>query len=253
MIKEFYQVSVSETTLWHYLRKLGFSHQKACHFYINQDKEEIRLYAQELINQFLTLKADEQMVFIDEFSISTRPSTHYMWGQKGKQPQVCSNEKNRFRTNGFISVDAITAQTVVWQSLQAQSQQVAEFCLRLAVEAQNKGITCLHIVLDNNKTHLQKMKTIFQTLAQEQHLTLRVVWRHTARYAPNYNLAEYAIAILRKKAIHHLPADFTLEQVCSRINNIIEEENLMSQQQVFNTIDHILNTAILGNYSFKQL
>lgn len=238
--------------MWHYLRKLGLSHQKACHFYINQDKEEIRLYAQQLLAELVNLKTDEKMVFIDEFSVSTRPSTHYMWGQKGKQPQVCSNEKNRFRTNGFISVDAISGQTVVWQNLQAQSQQVAEFCLMLALEAHNHGMACLRIVLDNNKTHLQKMKTIFETLAQEQNLTIRVVWMHTARYAPKYNLAEYAIAILRKKAIHHLPADFTLEQVCSRINCIIEE-NIMSQEQVFNTIDHILNTAILGNYSFKEL
>lgn len=193
------------------------------------------------------------MVFIDAFSISTRPSTHYMWGQKGKQPQVPSNEKNRFRTNGFISVDAITAHTMVWQNQQAQSQQVAEFCLRLAREAEKNGITSLHIVLDNNKTHLQKMKTIFDILAQEQNLTIQVSWIHTARYAPKYKLAEYAIAMLRKKALHHLPTDFTIEQVCSRIDSIMENENIMTQQQVFNTIDHILNTAILGNYSFKEL
>jgi hypothetical protein len=253
VIHQLYQVSVSVTTIWHYLRKLGLSHQKACHFYSNQDKEEIRLYAQAIINQLVTLKADETMVFMDEFSISTRPSTHYMWGQKGEQPQVPSNEKNRFRTNGFISVDAITAHTMVWQNQQAQSQQVAEFCLRLALEDQKNGITCLHIVLDNNKTHLQKMKTIFETLAQGQHLTIRVSWIHTARYAPKYNLAEYAIAVLRKKALHHLPTDFTIEQVCSKIDSIIENENIMTQQQVFNTIDHILNTAILGNYSCKQL
>ena len=239
--------------MWHYLRKLGLSHQKACHFYINQDKEEIRLYAQQLLSELVNLKTHQQMVFIDEFSISTRPSTHYMWGRKGKQPQVHSNEKNRFRTNGFISVDAISGQTVVWQNPQAQSQQVAEFCLMLAVEAQKNGTASLQIILDNNKTHLQKMKSIFETLAQEQHLTIQVLWMHTARYAPNYNLAEYAIAMLRKKAIHHLPTDFTIEQVCSRIDSIIKNENIMTQQQVFNTIDHILNIAILGNYSFKEL
>jgi hypothetical protein len=150
-------------------------------------------------------------------------------------------------------VDAISGQTVVWQNLQAQSQQVAEFCLMLALEAHNNGMACLRIILDNNKTHLQKMKTIFETLAQEQHLTIQVLWMHTARYAPKYNLAEYAIAILRKKVLHHLPTDFTLEQVCSRINSLIEEEYIMSQEQVFNTLDHILNTAILGNYSFKEL
>lgn len=253
MIKQLYQIPISLSTLWHYLRKLGLSHQKACRFYINQDKEEIRIYAHRLINELVTLKADEKMVFIDEFSISTRPSTHYMWGQKGKQPQVPSNEKNRFRTNGFISVDAITAQTMVWQNGQAQSQQVAQFCFMLALDAQKNGMASLQIVLDNNKTHLQKMKTIFDTLAQEQNLTIRVSWIHTARYAPKYNLAEYAIAMLRKKALHHLPTDFTIEQVCSRIESIMENENIITQQQVFNTIDHILNTAILGNYSFKEL
>lgn len=239
--------------MWHYLHRLRLSHQKACHFYTNQDKEQIRLYAHRLIDELVGLKTNQQLVFIDEFSISTRPSTHYMWGQVGKQPQVPSNEKNRFRTNGFISVDAITAQTTVWQHPQAQSQQVAQFCFMLAVKAQKNGIVSLRIVLDNNKTHLKKMKAIFETLAQEQQLTIQVIWMHTARYAPMYNLAEYAIASLRKKALHHLPPDFTLEQVCNRIESIIENENILTQQQVFNTIDHILNTAILGNYSFKDL
>lgn len=69
----------------------------------------------------------------------------------------------------------------------------------LAVFAEKNGMASLQIVLDNNKTHLQKMKTIFDTLAQEQNLTIQVSWIHTAGYAPKYNLAEYAIAMLRKK------------------------------------------------------
>ena len=53
-------------------------------------------------NELVTLQAGQKMVFIDEFSISTRPSTHYMWGQKGRQPQVPSDEKNRCRHRGEL-------------------------------------------------------------------------------------------------------------------------------------------------------
>jgi hypothetical protein len=244
---------LSISTVWHYLRKIGLSHQKACRYYINANIDEIRIYAHRIIDELISLKDDEKLVFIDEFSISTRPSTHYMWGQVGQQPVVKSNEKNRHRTNGFISIDAISAQTTVWQSEIAQAQQVAEFCLILAQNAQNENKKALKIVLDNNKTHLKKMKTIFGQLAIENQITVTVSWIHTARYAPKYNLAEYAIAILRKKATHHLPTDFTIDQVCHRINRILNEEEIMTKQQVHNTIDHILNSAILGNYSFKEL
>jgi hypothetical protein len=61
------------------------------------------------------------------------------------------------------------------------------------------------------------------------------------------------ISIIRRLALHHLPADFTLEQVCQRIDEQVRLQLIQTKEQVWNTIDYILHTAILGNYSFKQL
>jgi transposase len=231
---------------------MKLSHQKACHHYINEDKEEIRLYALNLINQ-LVVDDNSKIIFIDEFSICTRPSTHYMWGQAGKQPRIKSNEKERTRTNGFVSVEAFSGEITVWQNPKAQSEQVAEFCLIQAKLAQKQEFPRLKIVLDNNKTHLTKMKNILKQSLIDNNLSIPIEFIHTARYAPKYNPAEYIIAVIRKKITHHLPYDFSIEQVFQRIEGIIQNETIQTKQQVWNTIDHILKEAILGNYSFKEL
>lgn len=121
--------------MWYYLRKMKLSHQKAARYYLNQDKEEIRLFAHALVDTLVSLSVEAKLIFIDEFSISTRPTTYYMWGQAGQQPQINSNEKQRSRTNGFVSVDAISGQIALWQSQQAKAEQVAEFCFRQAQQA----------------------------------------------------------------------------------------------------------------------
>lgn len=253
VVRELFLVKLSVATMWYYLRRMKLSHQKAARYYLNQDKEQIRLFAHAVMDALVSLPVGATLSFIDEFSICTRPTTYYMWGQAGQQPQINSDEKNRTRTNGFISVDAISGETDLWQSKQAKSEQVAEFCFRQAQQAQNRGLRTLTIVLDNNKTHLKKMKKLFNDQMSEAGLDIQVTFMHTARYAPKYNPAEYSISLIRRLALHHLPADFTLEQVCQRINEQVCKEPIQTKEQVWNTIDHILHTAILGNYSFKQL
>ncbi len=58
---------------------------------------------------------------------------------------------------------------------------------------------------------------------------------------------------MRRLALHHLPADFTLAQVYQRMSEVVCQEPTQTKEQAWNTLDPILNTAILGNYSFKQL
>ena len=239
--------------MWYYLRGMKLSHQKAARYYINQDKEEIRLFAHALMDALVSLPVEAKLIFMDEFSLSTRPTTYYMWGQAGQQPQINSDEKKRSRTNGFISVDAISGEVNLWQSKEAKSGQVAEFCFRQAQQAHQQGFISLTIVLDNNTTHLKKMKKSFNEQMSEAGLNMQVTFMHTARYAPKYNPAEYMIAIIRRLALHHLPADFTLEQVWQRMDEMVCQQPIQNKEQVWNTLDHILHTAILGNYSFKQL
>lgn len=239
--------------MWCYLKVMRLSHQKATRHYINQSTEEIRLFALQILDCLVGLLPEHKLIFIDEFSISTRPSTNYMWGEVGKQPYINSNEKNRTRTNGFVCLDAFSGEITLWQSSQAKAPQVAEFCLRQASLACKQNCTKLYIVLDNNKTHLKAMKALFNQMLIDNDLKIEVIFKHTARYAPKYNPAEYMITIIRKKILHHLPADFTIEQAYQRMIDISNSEKLQTKEQVWNTIDHILNTAILRNYSYKEL
>lgn len=176
-----------------------------------------------------------------------------MWGEVGKQPQIRSNEKNRTRTNGFVSVDAISGEIDLWQSSVAKAPQVAEFCFRQVQLALKNDFQKLYIVLDNNKTHLKAMKAIFNQMLTDNNLSIEVIFKHTASYAPKYNPAEYIISIIRRKILHHMAADFTIEQVCERMIEIAQTELLQTKEQVWNTIDHVLNSAILGNYSYETL
>lgn len=97
------------------------------------------------------------------------------------------------------------------------------------------------------------MNKLLKDTMSETDLKIEVIFLHTARYAPKYNLAEYIISIIGRLTLHHLPADFTLEQVYQYMNEIVCQQTIQTKEQVWNTIDHILHTAILGNYSFKQL
>jgi len=100
----------------------------------------------------------------------------------------------------FVSVDAISGEINLWQSSVAKAPQVAKFCFKQAQLAAKNGFQKLYIVLDNNKTHLKAMKTIFnQMLLTDNNLSTEVVFKHTASYAPKYNPAEYIIAIIRRK------------------------------------------------------
>lgn len=50
-----------------------------------------------------------------------------------------------------------------------------------------------------------------------------------------------------------MATDFTIEQVCQRMIEIAQSEQLQTEEQVWNTIDHILNSVILSNYFYEIL
>ena len=97
------------------------------------------------------------------------------------------------------------------------------------------------------------MKAIFNQMLTDNNLSIEVIFKHTASYAPKYNPAEYIISIIRRKILHHMTPDFTIEQVCERLIEIAHSEQLQTKEQVWNIIDHVINEAILGNYSYKTL
>jgi len=159
---------------------------------------------------------------------------NYRWGEIGKQPQIRSNEKNRSGTNGF-SVDAISGEIDLWQSSAAKAPQVAEFCFRQVQLALKNDFQKLHIMLDNNraafgKTHLKAMKAIFNQMLTDNNLSTEVIFKHTLSDAPKYNPAQYIISIIRRKILHYMAADFTIEQVCERMIEIAQTELLQTKE-----------------------
>ena len=116
----------------------------------------------------------------------------------------------------------------------------------------------LYIVLDNNraafrKTHLKVVKAMLNQILTDNDLFIEIIFKRTASYVPKYNPAEYIISIIRRRILYHITADFTIEQVCKRMIEIAQSQQLQTKEQVWNTIDHVLNEAILGNYSYQTL
>lgn len=162
LVKEQFLVIVSIGTMWTYLRAIRLSHQKATRHYINQNVESVRLYAHRIIDCLVSLTDKDKLVFIDyasQTNLAFQPAqVPIICGGKlenshfGGPTQIRSNEKNRTRTNGFVSVDAISGEIDLWQSPVAKAQQVAEFCLKQAQLAVKHDFQKLYIVLDNNNT-----------------------------------------------------------------------------------------------------
>jgi transposase len=83
------------------LERLGLSHQKAHSDYSNAKAEEQELFLTDLRNTLLQADERTAVVKFDEFSVSSRPSSHYGWAQKNTRPKVKTDEKNASAPTAF--------------------------------------------------------------------------------------------------------------------------------------------------------
>ena len=124
---------------------------------------------------------------------------------------------------------------------EAKSEDIASYFGNLCDDLLNRGCQKVTIILDNNSTHKDKMKSQLENLmsALEIKDKIQVEFVHTPPYSPNFNLTEYIIHLLRLRFLHHLPLNVTIEQIEQKLSDYFSSHQLQTPQQIQNTIRHI--------------
>jgi len=110
----------------------------------------------------------------------------------------------------------------------------------LAQHCQNKGYRKIHLFLDRNTTHKNKMWDLFEQLKTDRNLHIQMNFHLMAAYSPKLNLVEYAIHLIRQKIFHHADCKKDLDVFISEVKHLCEvEEKLLTKVQVVNILEHI--------------
>lgn len=181
-------------------------------------------------------------MFFDEFAVYDRPSIFYGWAEKNTRPEIPSNEKKRRnKLNGMIAVDAFTGKEYLKLKEKSKTEDVSDYFAQLSQDCVKEGSNKLTIILDNNSTHKDKMKSQvkkhLENLEIENQITVDFI--HTPVYSPNFNLVEYIIHLLRLRLLHHQNADISIQQVQEKLDNYFKFNQLQTPEQIQNIIEHI--------------
>jgi len=121
----------------------------------------------------------------------------------------------------------------------AKAEQVAAYFCELAAHLQSQGYGRAHFFLDNNTTHLNKMKDLF---AQHSgHLHLQVSFHHFPKYSPKLNVVEYLIHLIRAKWLHHSDYRQRLETVAKKLADQLHHRVFLPKEKIANILHHIHN------------
>jgi transposase len=184
-------------------------------------------------------------VFFDEFAVYDRPSLFYAWAEKNSRPEIPSNERKRNKVNGLLCVDAVSGEEYLSLKPKAKTEDVASYLAALCSDCVNLGITKLSIILDNNSTHKQKMRTQLRTRLSELDIQekIEVEFIDTPPYSPDFNLAEYIIHLLRLYVLHHQRVEINIQQVGENLQNFLQNSQVQTPEQIQKTIAHICSLA----------
>jgi hypothetical protein len=166
----------------------------------------------------------------------------YGWAEKNTRPQVPSNEKGRRnKLNGMIAVDAVTGEEYLKLTEKSKTEDVSNYFALLASDCVQQGVKKLSVILDNNSTHKQKMKSQLQLHLMNLNIQdkITVEFLHTPAYSPDFNLAEYIIHLVRLQLLHHLPLGLNIQQVREKLETYFHHFHLQTPQQIKNIIQHI--------------
>lgn len=124
----------------------------------------------------------------------------------------------------------------------ANAEDISDYFFQLCKEVKENGNNSVTIFLDNNSTHKDKMRYNLWCMlnANETTSDFKVKYVNIAPYSPDYNLAEYAIHLLRLNVLHHCSAKSTLDDRAEMIRNYLKNNHLFSKDGVENTINRIL-------------
>lgn len=142
-----------------------------------------------------------------------------------------------------MSVDALTGEEYLQLKSKSKSEDIASYFGLLCDDLLSQGYRKVTIILDNNSTHKDKMKSQLKTLMSTLEIEhkIQVEFFHTPSYSPNFNLAEYIIHLLRLRFLHHLPLNITIEQIEQKLSDYFRSHQLQTPQQIKNTIRHIFH------------
>jgi len=166
----------------------------------------------------------------------------YAWAEKNTRPQIPSNERGRRqKLNGMLCVDAITGEEYLRLKEQSKTEDVSSYFAQLASDCVKIGTKKLTVILDNNSTHKQKMRSQLEEHLVELEISeqIQIEFIYTPPYSPNFNLAEYIIHLLRVEVLHHQPVDITIELVREKLEKFLSLNQLQTPQQIQNILEHI--------------
>lgn len=188
-------------------------------------------------------KNDEVILFFDEFSVTTKTSLFYGWGKKRQALKIPSQEGSYKKTNGLISIDATSGKEYVEMMPSSKADDVADYLSQVCTKIKNDGNNVVTIILDNNRTHKDKMRYNLWLALKSNELMIDFIVKYVyiAPYSPDYNLAEYAIHLLRVNVLHHCSPKLTLDDKETMVRNYLQNNHLFSKPGLENTLAHILN------------
>jgi len=142
-------------------------------------------------------------------------------------------------------VDAITGEEYLKLTERAKTEDIVNYFTELCRDIAQQGFHKITIILDNNSTHKNKMKSLLKEELSKLGLgsTLEIEFIHTPPYSPDYNLVEYLIHQLRLTLLHHQPVGTTIEMIRAKIHQYLQINHLQTPLQIQNTIAHILALA----------
>ncbi len=136
-----------------------------------------------------------------------------------------------------MAIDIFTADCHFEASKVAKSAEIAQYFADLAMNYEKNGYKKLHIFLDRNPTHRNKMLTLYAELMQDKEID--VVFHLMAPYSPMLNLVEYAIHLVRLKVLHHADHKLSLNEFVLKIEELCENKKIVSKEQIINILEKI--------------
>jgi transposase len=190
---------------------------------------------------------DHARVALDEFALRSVPDTHYAWAERNTAPRVPSDERQRTRLNGFLTVDLHRGLTEVQFRPKSKTEDVVLVVVLAVLLYVQRGCRWITLILDNARTHRHAMEEAVKALLAE--IAELVPWEdlkattveflHTPPYSPALNPAEYLIHSVRQEALYHLPCTFTLQEKADRVRCHLVQGPPFTPEQMQKLLRHI--------------
>lgn len=129
-----------------------------------------------------------------------------------------SDERNRKKLNGFLSVDLRQGTTGVDFRAHSKTGDAVVAVALLVLRYVLRGFRQITVLLDKATTHRDAMKAaVGELLAEIAENPAWLAFLHTPSYSPALNPAGYLIHRVRQDALYHLPCTFTLQDKAERV------------------------------------